>query len=350
MILFNDNLESYKQIEFYIEENEISNVFIICDENTRNFCFPLFKKKINLKSETVIEIKSGEKNKNLNTCKVIWEQLIKHQCDRKSLIINLGGGVITDIGGFAASVFKRGIKFINIPTTLLSMVDASSGGKTGVDFLDYKNMIGCFSEPEVTLIDLDYLDTLEEIELKSGFAEMLKHGLIKSREHWEELVNTGYKKTSYNLVKDSLNIKSEVVKSDPLESGERKLLNFGHTIGHAIESFSLNNDEKPLTHGKSVAIGMIIESYISYKMNMLDKNILDSIKQNIFNYFSYYKIPISGFDDILKFIENDKKNYNGKINFVLLENIGESIFNIVIEKNVILNALNFYSDFTDTGR
>ncbi len=345
MIIFNDKRDAYFKLKQYLNESKFSKVFILCDNNTKENCLPLFIVKIGKSGlkQSIIEIKNGEKNKNLKTCELIWTNLLEQNCDRHSLMINLGGGVITDIGGFAASTFKRGIKYINIPTTLLAMADASSGGKTGIDYLGYKNMIGVFSQPQFTIIDTDYLKTLEEIHLKSGFAEMLKHGLIRNVKHWNELISAGYKNMTYKLIKDSVNIKSEIVESDPFESGQRKLLNFGHTVGHAIESLSLKNDDNHLTHGEAVAIGMIVESYISYSLGMIDEEALQQISKNIFKCYSLYEIPKYGLEEILEYLKNDKKSIKDTYLFVLLKNIGEAVYNNRVEEEIIIKALGYYS-------
>lgn len=345
MILFNTHQDIYKKLIEYITEKEYSSIFVLCDTNTKKKCWNILSKElyIVLSNIRVIEVNTGEEFKNIQTCNKIWSNLLNAGCDRKSLLINLGGGVITDIGGFTASVFKRGIDFINIPTSLLAMADASVGGKTGIDFDGVKNIIGSFSQPEMTIIDLKYLDTLETRELKSGFAEMLKHGLIVDKNHWKKLIYTKYNHITYDLLKDSVNIKKRIVKNDPYESKERKLLNFGHSIGHGVESYSLKYDKQPVSHGEAVAIGMIIESYISLKMNLLCLDEFKIIEQKIIEFFGVYKLKPSSFDEIIEFIKNDKKNRNNNFYFVLLTSIGNAEYDVKIESNLIYDAFKYYS-------
>ena len=214
-----------------------SKVAILVDENTKRDCLP---KLPQFENPIIIEIKSGEENKNINTCNFIWEQLTAQHFDRNSLLINLGGGVIGDMGGFAASTYKRGIDFIQIPTTLLAMVDASVGGKLGVDFNGLKNQIGLFNNPESVLIFPEFLETLPENQLKSGFAEVVKHALISDKNLWEELTSTTFDKLNWEaIILTSIQIKNNIILSDPFEKGNRKKLNFGHTFGHAVESYYL---------------------------------------------------------------------------------------------------------------
>ncbi|MCL4152909.1 UNVERIFIED_CONTAM: hypothetical protein GTU68_035655, partial [Idotea baltica] len=215
----------------------------------------------------IIEIESGEINKTIETCVGVWEALSELGADRKSILINLGGGVLTDLGGFVASTFKRGIAFINVPTTLLSMVDASVGGKTGVDLGSLKNQVGVINQPVMVLVIPDFLDTLEERQLESGFAEMLKHGLIKDRQYWDDLKMVSTLSEMKDHILKSVEIKNEVVLIDPTEQGLRKILNYGHTLGHAIESYFLASQEKStLLHGEAIAIGMITEGYLSHRL------------------------------------------------------------------------------------
>ncbi len=346
MIILNDNKQAYYQLKKYILDGNFSKIFILCDDNTKKDCLPLLVDKLTISDfkSICIEIEHGEQNKNIKTCEKIWKKLLQNGCDRKSLMINLGGGVVTDIGGFAASVYKRGIRFINIPTTLLAMVDASIGGKTGVDFNDLKNMIGTFCSPEMTFIDIRFLKTLDTFELKSGFAEMLKHGLIQNKKHWEELIHYGYNSINYTLLKDSINIKNRIIENDPYESEERKLLNFGHSIGHGIEAYSLKYDNPSLSHGESIAAGMIMESYLSMKMNLLYLEEFQMIEQNVKKYFGITNLSPPSFNKIVEFINNDKKNRNNNFYFVLLTKIGNAKYDVKIELNMIFDSLKYYSN------
>ena len=266
-----------QEVKLIINELKPHKIAILVDENTTKYCLPL----LNLKEISIIEIESGERNKTLKTCQQIWEFFTKLNFSRNSLMINLGGGVIGDMGGFAAAVYKRGIKFVNVPTTLLSQVDASVGGKLGIDFEGFKNHIGVFQTPYRVIIDTNFLTTLSEKEKKSGYAEVLKHALIKDKKYWEQLKKCSFEKLQWNeIVAKSVAIKHEVVQEDPKENGLRKILNFGHTLGHAIESFCLNT-KQPLLHGEAIAMGIILESYLSWDKKMLKEYELDDILQMI---------------------------------------------------------------------
>lgn len=323
-----------------------SKIFILVDENTDLKCFNVFKKKIVKKKKIIkILIDAGENFKNLKTCKKIWNLLTLNNCDRNSLIINLGGGVVTDIGGFAASTMKRGIDFINVPTSLLSMVDASLGGKTGVNLNELKNQIGVFKHPVFILIDLNFLSTLPNPEIRNGFSEMIKHGLIHNRIHWNKLFKINV--PNINNIKDhifsSILIKNSVVLEDPYEKSTRKILNFGHTIGHAIETyFLLNKKTNSLSHGHSIAIGMIIESYISsviLNFNIENTNKIKIIFNNVFPKILFAKKDIN---EIINLLNHDKKNFDGRINFVLLKEIGKPEVDKQVPSRTIKKGFDFY--------
>jgi 3-dehydroquinate synthase len=255
-----------------LEKVRPSSVFILVDENTEKFCLPYLFEHLTERAE-VISIPSGEVYKNIETCQFVWSRLVKGGADRQSLVINLGGGVIGDLGGFCAATYMRGIRFIQVPTTLLSQVDASVGGKLGVDFMGYKNMVGLISDPAGVFIFTDFLRTLPADQFRSGYAELLKHGLIADRETWEDLS----KKKNFNgldteeMIYQSLMIKKTVTEQDPNEKGLRKILNFGHTIGHAVESYWMQS-RTPLLHGEAIAIGMVGEAYLSYRVGNISEN------------------------------------------------------------------------------
>lgn len=296
-----------------LEVSSYSKIAILIDENTKRDCLYKLPK---IENSLIIEIPSGEENKNISTCNFIWEKLTENQFDRNSLLINLGGGVIGDIGGFCASTYKRGIDFIQIPTTLLAMVDASFGGKLGVDFKDLKNQIGVFNNPESVLIDPKFLQTLHVNELKSGFAEVVKHALIADQHLWSTITSTPFTNLDWQeIITISVDIKNNIVLSDPLENGERKKLNFGHTYGHAIESYYLEKGT-PILHGEAIFMGMILEIDLS--------SISEEEKQEIKNFIlSNFSLPFTPKkSDILSHLVNDKKNKEGKINFSLLNKIG----------------------------
>jgi len=301
-----------------LDVSEYSEVAILVDENTRRDCL---NKLPEIPNSKVIEIKSGEKNKNISTCNFIWQELTNHNFGKDSLLINLGGGVIGDMGGFCAATYKRGINFIQVPTTLLAMTDASIGGKLGVDFLALKNQIGLFTNPKSVLIYPDFLESLPLNQLKSGFAEVLKHALISDKNLWNEILNTSFEKLNWNeIILLSLEIKNKIVLSDPKEKGERRKLNFGHTFGHAIESFYLKTST-PILHGQAIALGMLIESQMS--------NLSESEKVEITSFIlSNFTLPYNpAKNQLIDFMRNDKKNSDEKINFTLLDGIGNCTIN-----------------------
>ncbi|MGZ4158944.1 MAG: 3-dehydroquinate synthase, partial [Bacteroidia bacterium] len=246
---------------FKTSKNKYSKIFILVDENTLKFCYPQLVEKIEpFEHAEIIEIDSGEESKTIEVCVQIWSALSEYGADRKSLFVNLGGGVIGDMGGFIASTFKRGMDFINIPTTLLSQVDASVGGKVGVDMNHFKNEIGVFNDPSAVFINLNFLNTLDKRQILSGFAEIIKHALIADVNYWAKVRTADFANfDSFDeLVKTSVYIKNTIVLEDPKEKGIRKVLNFGHTVGHAVETFFLEQDSKKhLLHGEAIAIGMI---------------------------------------------------------------------------------------------
>ena len=337
---------AYTSFEKYLNENFHSKLFVLVDNNTKQHCLPYFLNKINstISFET-IEIPVGEKYKNLDTCTTIWNTMTEMGADRKSILINLGGGVITDMGGFVASTFKRGIKFINIPTTLLSMVDASVGGKTGIDLGVLKNQIGLFSNPEMVLIDPYFLATVSEREMKSGLAEIIKYGFTFDAKIWDKIkpMKSIDLDLTANLVYHSIEIKNNVVLKDPKEENLRKTLNFGHTIGHAIESFFLEDkDKKTLTHGEAIAIGMVIELYYSSKLFDFPMLLTEELKTFVLNFYGKVEMKNSDFSPIIELMKFDKKNVNGKVNFVLLDQMENCKIDIQVNNNLILEGLNYY--------
>lgn len=340
------NEKAYNELNDHLARSNYSKVFILVDENTHNHCLPHFMGRIYGDYDfEIIEIEEGEINKNMATCTQVWEVLSDLDADRKSAMINLGGGVVTDLGGFVASCFKRGIHFINVPTTLLSMVDASVGGKTGVDLGSLKNQIGVINQPEMVLVDSGYLHTLDERQLKSGFAEMLKHGLISDVAYW----NTLKKVNDFNgldaLIHTSVSIKNEVVIQDPTEQHLRKILNFGHTLGHAVESYFLESEHHELLlHGEAIAIGMILEAYISFKLTGLSLSELEDIRSTFLNRYKKVEFSKRDIDAILSLLKFDKKNSHGNINFVLLKSIGDPAIDIKVAAELLLEAFVYYSE------
>ena len=343
------NNTAYEKLNTFVKENNFSKIIIITDSNTTLLCLEKFYSKFDKTSETFnISFSSGEKNKNLSTCENIWTNISELGLDRNSLIINLGGGVVTDLGGFVASTFMRGIQFINVPTTLLSMVDASIGGKTGIDLNNIKNQIGVINNPSMIIVDSDFLETLPLEELKSGFSEMIKHSLITGTRYWESIkltnINTFY---PGNCFYNSILIKSKIVDKDPNEKGLRKILNYGHTVGHAIETFCLNSkSHEDLTHGHSIALGMIIENYLSTIVLNFDKQVNAEINRFILRNFDKLIYSDLEIEKIIKLMKFDKKNKDGQINFVLLKKIGKPVYDQSIDLKTIKDSFKFLNELS----
>ena len=348
-IVFNN--EGYALFNQHIAEANYSIIFILVDTNTHEHCLSRFLS--NLETETpleIIEIDAGEAYKTIETCSGVWAALSELNCDRKSLIINVGGGVVTDLGGFVACTFKRGIDYINVPTSLLAMVDASVGGKTGVDLGTLKNQIGVISNPEMVLVDPWFLGSLPLEQLRSGYAEMLKHGLIADPEYWEKVSQNRYDDLDSigQLIHRSITIKNKVVLEDPREDHLRKTLNYGHTLGHAIESYFMNQPaQKQLLHGEAIAIGMILAAFLSREISGLTDKQLQEITQGIFPFYEKVSFTNEDINDILDLLKYDKKNSHGQINFVLLERIGQPIINKKVSNELILSAFEFYKNFSN---
>ena len=326
--------------------NDYSYIFLLVDTNTQKHCLPYFLEKIKiLEGKSVITIKAGEVYKNLESCQEVWQELSDLGADRKSLLINLGGGVVTDLGGFVAASFKRGIDFVNIPTTLLSMVDASVGGKTGVDLGGLKNQIGIITNPKLVVVDAIYLQTLPKKEYRSGYAEMLKHGIIRHAEYFKSLSKFQYleEKDIIHHIHHSISIKNEVVTADPFENNLRKILNFGHTLGHAIESYFLtNSDKKSLLHGEAIAVGIITEAYLAFRLAGLSIEAAEEIKAVFLNIFSRVHFTRQDINDIIALLKYDKKNSHGKVKFVLLKAIAQPVIDMEITEENLRAAFKFY--------
>ncbi|MDQ7918507.1 3-dehydroquinate synthase [Mesonia sp. MT50] len=338
---------AYQSLNTYLKESQPSKVFILVDSNTKELCLPHFLQLLATDiSIEIIEIDSGEKEKNINTCNGIWETLSELDADRKSLCINLGGGVVTDLGGFVASTFKRGIAYINIPTSLLGMVDAAVGGKTGVDLGKLKNQIGVISNPEMVLIDTRFLNTLSASEMRSGLAEMLKHGLIYDLNYWKKMSDLSQLTLEDldALIYESILIKNTIVTQDLNEDGIRKTLNFGHTLGHAIESYFLEHKEKSLLHGEAVAVGVILAAYLSNQLKGLGDSQTKEIKETILKTFAKVEFHKKDLAPIIELMKYDKKNSHGNINFVLLSAIGEPIIDCQVSNDLIEESFKFYSE------
>lgn len=318
--------------------------FILVDKNTENYCLSKLKEYIPSDKETpVISIPAGEQHKTMESAEKIWQFLTAHHADRGSVLINLGGGVTTDIGGFAASTYKRGISFINIPTSLMGMVDAAIGGKTGVNFNGLKNIIGLFNQPDSIYIFPEFLETLPEQEMKSGYAEILKYALINDKNLWNVMKDKSMNnfESLEDLIAFSVLIKAEIIEQDPEEVGIRKTLNFGHTFGHALESFWHKN-EKSISHGAAIAAGMICESYLSSKINNLTDEALKDIQATINKNYSWPSLSKKDIPEIIQIMLNDKKNQNTRINCSLLNKPGQGKYDQLIPQELLEEALNHF--------
>lgn len=322
-------------------------LFILVDEHTQKLCLPIIANFDCLKSAHIITIGAEDIHKNVETLVHVWTELGRLGATRHSLMINLGGGMVTDLGGFAASTFKRGIKYINIPTTLLAMVDASVGGKTGINFNGLKNEIGVFSPAEYVLIDTEFLKSLDSHNLLSGYAEMLKNGIISTTAHWAELLNFDMNDIDYKalqtLVAQSVQIKEDIVEQDPFEKGIRKALNVGHTVGHAFESLALETN-RPVLHGYAVAWGIVCELYFSHLKVNFPKDKLRQTVQFIKEHYGILTFDCKQYDRLYEFMTHDKKNSAGIINFTLMGEIGDIRINQSATKEEIFDMLDFYRE------
>ncbi len=334
--------KDFTDLDKYLTKLNPSKIFVIVDENTKEHCLPIFQEHISIAYE-VLEIKSGEIHKTIETASQLWQELVERNCDRSSLIINLGGGVIGDLGGFVAATYMRGIAFIQIPTTLLAQVDASVGGKLGVDFRGFKNMVGLFQNPKLVWIHTPFLKTLKQRELMSGFAEVIKHGLIQSKSLWETIKLKGTKLTDdewAKVVTTSVKIKNKVVSQDPKEGDLRKILNFGHTIGHGVESYFLGTIDE-LLHGEAIAKGMIVESYLSFKTKRISIIEMEEINSLLETIYSLPDINEKDIDSIITIMSMDKKNKGGQKLFSLINGIGNCDYDVEIDDEIIREAMRF---------
>ncbi len=341
--------EVFKIMENFLQLQKFkkSRFLILVDENTRRHCLGEILDKVRTLADAgIIRIKSGEKHKNLKSCSIIWQHMIDEKVDRHTVLVNLGGGVISDLGGFAAATFKRGIRYVNIPTSLTGQIDAAIGGKVGIDYKQLKNQIGLFADPQAVFIYPEFLSSLDEEHLLGGFAEIIKHGLIMDAAFWDQIKQTPFDQISEwpELISHSAGIKASVVKADPFERKYRKILNFGHTIGHAVESLIINNIEYPMTHGRAVAVGMICESWLSYKRLGLASDQLSEIVDYIMADYQHVRFTDRQLDIIMEHMAHDKKNEQGQIMFSLLQSIGYARINISCEPQLIRESLRYYQD------
>lgn len=337
--------DQYSFLKEKIKSKDFNSVFVLVDENTDKHCLDIFINKSSIEEYNKLIIKAGEENKNIDTCIQIWKELNLQKADRKSLLINLGGGVLTDIGGFVASTYLRGIKFINVPTTLLGMVDAAHGGKTGIDFLNLKNQIGVFSMPIDVILDSTYLKTLSKEEYLNGYAEVFKHSFLSDSEEisFNSLINLDFFKDVDFIIKKYSEVKNRIVKIDKYESDIRKVLNLGHTIGHALESYShISNNIKTLKHGEAIIVGLITELYISAIQNNFPLITVDKLKEISSKYFEKINLSDDQLEQIFDLMIFDKKNNNGMVYFVLLDKNGKPLTDQKVEKKVFVDAFDYY--------
>lgn len=344
-VVISGNLE--RDLVNAISECEHDRIFVLTDETTQQLCWPKIKNFKALKNSTPIIIKATDTHKNLDTLSQVWQALSNGGATRHSLMINLGGGMVTDLGGFAASTFKRGIDFINIPTTLLAMVDASVGGKTGINFGGLKNEIGVFSDSRFVIINTQFLDTLDHDNICSGYAEMLKHGLISDERTWAELVtfdlDTPDLSQLQRMVAESIKVKERIVEADPHEHGIRKALNLGHTMGHAFESFAMRRGT-PILHGYAVAYGLISELYMSARKTAFPTDRMHQTVRFIRENYGTFNITCDDYPTLIELMHHDKKNTSGIINFTLLGNVGDIRINQTATEEEIKEALDFFRE------
>ena len=344
-VVISGNLE--RDLVNAISECEHDRIFVLTDETTQQLCWPKIKNFKALKNSTPIIIKATDTHKNLDTLSQVWQALSNGGATRHSLMINLGGGMVTDLGGFAASTFKRGIDFINIPTTLLAMVDASVGGKTGINFGGLKNEIGVFSDSRFVIINTQFLDTLDHDNICSGYAEMLKHGLISDERTWAELVtfdlDTPDLSQLQRMVAESIKVKERIVEADPHEHGIRKALNLGHTMGHAFESFAMRRGT-PILHGYAVAYGLLSELYMSARKTAFPTDRMHQTVRFIRENYGTFNITCDDYPTLIELMHHDKKNTSGIINFTLLGNVGDIRINQTANEEEIKEALDFFRE------
>lgn len=347
-IVLSDGLEDLAR---WLSGQPDRQFFVIADANTEKYCLPLLENALRaieagLQWE-VIPVPEGEAHKNLQTCSDIWSALLDHQADREALVINLGGGVVGDMGGFAASCYKRGIEFINVPTTVLSQVDASIGGKLGIDFRFGKNLIGLFRNPKRVHVSTVFHKTLSDRQYLNGFAEIFKHALIGNRKMWERYAATEDLRglDQLELLNEALMVKKHIVEADPLEKAQRKALNFGHTIGHAIEAWSIEHSDSPLLHGEAVAAGMIAESYLSGTKTGLPAADVNTVSEILARHYPMAELPgdTEATAEVLwQYMKYDKKNVRNRVMAALVPEIGAARWNIELNRSDLCDAIDHY--------
>jgi 3-dehydroquinate synthase len=337
-----------KDLTQLLQTLSYDGLFVLTDHNTQTCCLPLIRSLPEIRTAKIFSVPAGEESKNIESLSKIWKFLSENGANRKSLLINLGGGMLTDLGGFAAAAFKRGIRFVNIPTTLLGAVDAAVGGKTGINFNGLKNEIGVFSPAIAVLIDSSFLKTLDTCQLLSGYAEMLKHSLLRSEDQLNELLRFDLNEVRYeqlnHLLFESVMIKEKIVEEDPTEQGIRKALNLGHTFGHAFESLAIET-KRPILHGYAVAWGLVCELYLSFIQLEFDKNILMKVARFIKDNYGVFIFDCNQYERLYELMQHDKKNESATINFTLLRAAGDIQINQTANKKEIEEVLDFYREF-----
>jgi len=337
-IVFSENPAA--ELQKFLDGKSYSKIAVLSDDNTIRYCYPVIQK--GLPVHDVFQVASGEEHKNLDTCEVIWQKMTASEMDRHALLIIIGGGVLGDMGGFCAATYKRGIDFVLIPTTLLSQVDASIGGKLGIDFQHFKNHIGVFQTPVLTILHAGFLNTLPEAERRSGFAEVIKHALIADAPVWHEIKKHSLADQNWEmLLRHSVKVKLNVVRTDPYEKGLRKTLNAGHTIGHAVETYLLQESRKIL-HGEAIAVGLICEAFLAKENGMITPDDFEAIREYLLTVFGTVQLKSGEEDAIAKLTMQDKKNRGNKIMCVLLDGIGKARWDCEIRPDDVKRALAFY--------
>ena len=344
-VIISTQLES--ELVSALSECEHDKLFVLTDTTTLELCMPVLQNFYCMKEAHIITIPATDSHKDIDSLMMVWKGLQEGGASRHSCMINLGGGMVTDLGGFAASTFKRGINFINIPTTLLAMVDASVGGKTGINFGGLKNEVGVFNDSKFVILDTEFLKTLDAENICSGYAEMLKHGLISTEAMWEELVSFDLDKPDLKqlqrMVGDSVKVKERIVEQDPHEQGIRKALNLGHTVGHAFESLALA-EGRPVLHGYAVAWGIVCELYLSYIKVGFPKEKMRQTIQFIKENYGGFAFNCKQYDQLYELMKHDKKNTAGVINFTLLKEVGDICLNQTADKDTIYEMFDFYRE------
>lgn len=331
---------AFSALNAFLKKSSYDAYFILCDENTLQHCLPLLVTSCPaLAAASLIEIESGEESKSLEFAASVLQTLVDEKAGRKALFINLGGGVVSDLGGFVASIYKRGIDFINIPTSLLAMADASVGGKTGIDFSGIKNIVGTFAQPKAVFAHPSFLSTLSNRHYKNGLAEVYKIALVSSKAFWRQLA--AHPLGTEQLITESIRLKNAIVLKDPYDRSIRKSLNFGHTVGHALEILMLNTGHE-LLHGEAVVIGMYAESHLAFQKKLIGKATLAEITNGLRSVFGTLPLPVVPVAALLDKIRQDKKNENGKLLFALINDIGRGAIDVEVKPAQLEKAMNYY--------